>query len=91
MCSLRNTAPSSSPTTGVKYVGIIARAIPVRSSSVPNATNATPVPTTPSTETASNETKENSDRVIPGMATGKDHAAAANCTRMSKRAGEYWA
>ncbi len=57
--SLLNSTPRKVPTIGVKYVGIIARTVPVRFSSVPNSKNAMPEPSAPNTTVAPNNAKVN--------------------------------
>ena len=56
--SLKST-PRRVPTIGIKYVGIIARTVPVRVKSVPNSKNAMPEPNAPSTNVAHNNAKVN--------------------------------
>ena len=78
--SLLNALPSTAPTIGVKYVGIMLRTAPVRLVSNANRTNANPVPRTPSNASAPSAGHAKVDCEIPHNPNGSDINRATSST-----------
>ncbi len=83
-----NKTPRKVPTIGVKYVGIIARTVPVRFKSVPNNKNANPEPRAPRITVDPNRARLNlvdRNAIIP---SGADKTVEIKTTLSIKVAGE---